>query len=97
REGHRVPDAIARGALWLQRLLASGDAAPLPPPDPADDAVILYTSGTTGQAKGVLHSHASLYANALQTSAWFAGAVPGAERVLCAIPFSHSYGMTACL
>jgi long-chain acyl-CoA synthetase len=95
QEGHRVPDAIARGALWLQRM--RGDDAPLPAPRPADDAVILYTSGTTGQAKGVLHSHASLHANALQTSAWFAGAQPGGERVLCAIPFSHSYGMTACM
>jgi long-chain acyl-CoA synthetase len=97
REGHLVPEGIARGALWLQRVLASGDEAPLPAMGPDDDAVILYTSGTTGQAKGVLHSHASLHANALQTSAWFAGAVPGGERVLCAIPFSHSYGMTACM
>jgi long-chain acyl-CoA synthetase len=96
QEGHRVPEAIARRALWLQRML-SDDDGPLPAPRPVDDAVILYTSGTTGQAKGVLHSHASLHANALQTSAWFAGAEPGGERVLCAIPFSHSYGMTACM
>jgi long-chain acyl-CoA synthetase len=97
REGHLVPEGIARAALWLQRVLAAGDDARLPAVGPDDDAVILYTSGTTGQAKGVLHSHASLHANALQTSAWFAGAAPGGERVLCAIPFSHSYGMTACM
>lgn len=100
REGHRVPDAIARQSLWMQHLIADGGNAsepPLPALNPADNAVILYTSGTTGQAKGVLHSHASLHANAVQTSAWFAGATPGHERVLCAIPFSHSYGMTACM
>jgi long-chain acyl-CoA synthetase len=97
-EGHRVPDAIAQRARWLQRLLADGDSEqPLPNLAPDDNAVILYTSGTTGQAKGVLHSHASLHANALQTGAWFVGAQPGQERVLCAIPFSHSYGMTACM
>jgi long-chain acyl-CoA synthetase len=96
REGHRVPDAIARQSLWLQHMLAAGEAA-LPPLRADDDAAILYTSGTTGLAKGVLHSHASLHANALQTSAWFAGAEPGKERVLCAVPFSHSYGMTACM
>jgi long-chain acyl-CoA synthetase len=96
REGHRVPDAIARQALWLQHMLAD-EPGDLPQLHANDDAVILYTSGTTGQAKGVLHTHASLYANALQTSAWFAGAEPGKERVLCAVPFSHSYGMTACM
>jgi long-chain acyl-CoA synthetase len=96
REGHRVPDAIARRSLWLQRMLAD-EPGDLPALRADDDAVLLYTSGTTGQAKGVLHTHASLHANALQTSAWFAGAVPGGERVLCAVPFSHSYGMTACM
>ncbi len=97
-EGHRVPAAVAQRALWLQRLIEAGDKAdPLPTLNPEADAVILYTSGTTGQAKGVLHSHASLHANALQTRAWFVGAQPGNERVLCAIPFSHSYGMTACM
>ena len=97
QEGHRVPDAIARNALWLQHLLADGATGELSSLDSAADAVILYTSGTTGQAKGVLHSHASLHANALQCCAWFAGAKPGEERVLCAVPFSHSYGMTACM
>lgn len=97
KEGHRVPDAVAARALWLQRVLAAGDGGPLPAVAPQDNAVILYTSGTTGQAKGVLHSHASLHANALQTSAWFVRAERGRERVLCAIPFSHSYGMTACM
>jgi len=96
REGHRVPDEIARRSLWMQRLLRD-DGPPLPSPAADDDAVILYTSGTTGKARGVLHAHRSLHANALQTSAWFAGAEPGRERVLCAVPFSHSYGMTACM
>ncbi|NJN17810.1 MAG: long-chain fatty acid--CoA ligase [Oscillochloris sp.] len=95
-EGHRVPDAIAGKALWMQRMLSDADSA-LPELRPVDPAVLLYTSGTTGRPRGVLHQHRSLYANALQTSVWFSSAEPGRERVLCAIPFSHSYGMTACM
>ena len=97
REGHRVPDAEARRALWLTRMLEGADEQPLPPLDPDQPAVLLYTGGTTGEAKGVLHTHRSLVANALQTSAWIPGTQRGRERVLCALPFSHAYGMTACM
>ncbi len=38
------------------------DAAKLPPLDPDDVRMVLYTSGTTGRAKGVLHSHNSIHA-----------------------------------
>jgi long-chain acyl-CoA synthetase len=102
REGHRVPDAEARRSLWLARMLEEAHALePTPPvwpaPTPDQPAVILYTGGTTGEAKGVLHTHRSLVANALQTSAWVPDLRRGRERVLCALPFSHAYGMTACM
>lgn len=98
REGHRVPAGEAGRSLWLARMLAGAAANPAPaPPAPGDPAVILYTGGTTGEAKGVLHSHRSLVANALQTMAWMPELRRGHERVLCALPFSHAYGMTACM
>jgi long-chain acyl-CoA synthetase len=100
REGHRVPEAEANRSLWLARMIDSLDGAPevsLPALSPDQPAVILYTGGTTGEAKGVLHTHRSLVANALQTRAWVPDLRPGRERVLCAIPFSHAYGMTACM
>ena len=99
REGHRVPDAEARRALWLSKMLdeAVGATHASPLLDPAQPAVLLYTGGTTGEARGVLHTHRSLVANALQTRAWFPDARSGQERVLCALPFSHAYGMTACM
>ncbi|HEU5099963.1 MAG TPA: long-chain fatty acid--CoA ligase [Roseiflexaceae bacterium] len=98
REGHRVPDELARRSLWLARMLAEQDLAqPLPRLDPLQHAVLLYTGGTTGDAKGVLHTHRSLVANAIQTSVWVPDLRRGRERVLCALPFSHAYGMTACM
>jgi long-chain acyl-CoA synthetase len=99
REGHRVPDAEARRVLWLSKLLDETEPiqTELPQLDPDQPAVLLYTGGTTGEARGVLHTHRSLVANALQTRAWFPDARGGQERVLCALPFSHAYGMTACM
>jgi long-chain acyl-CoA synthetase len=97
REGHRVPEEQAKRSLWLSRMLTEEANTPLPKLRPDQPAALLYTGGTTGEAKGVVHIHQSLVANALQTRAWFSNAKPGEERVLCAIPFSHAYGMTACM
>ena len=96
-EGHRVPEDEARRSLWLARMLAQYPAAQLPQLDPNAPAVLLYTGGTTGEAKGVVHTHRSLVANTVQTVAWMPTLQRGRERVLCALPFSHSYGMTSCL
>lgn len=97
REGHRVPDEQARRSLWLARMLEGAETQSLPTLDLDQPAVLLYTGGTTGAAKGVIHTHHSLIANALQTVAWITDAKPGRERILCALPFSHAYGMTACM
>ncbi len=60
-------------------------------------AVILYTSGTTDEAKAVCLTHANLVANALQTRHWIHELRYGEEVCLSVVPLSHSYGLTNAL
>lgn len=58
---------------------------------PDDHAVLMYTSGTTGRPKGVLHSHASLLAGGW-TSA-LAHQLSTVDRGLCVLPIYHINGL----
>ncbi|UQU68151.1 long-chain fatty acid--CoA ligase [Couchioplanes caeruleus] len=58
-----------------------------------DPAVILYTSGTTGQAKGAELSHSNLVLNALTCNRLFQSR-PGTDTHLLVLPLFHSFGST---
>ncbi|BCJ56484.1 long-chain-fatty-acid--CoA ligase [Actinoplanes sp. NBRC 14428] len=58
-----------------------------------DPAVILYTSGTTGQAKGAELSHSNLVLNALTCNRLFQSA-PATDTHLVVLPLFHSFGST---
>jgi long-chain acyl-CoA synthetase len=60
--------------------------------DETDTAVILYTSGTTGQPKGAELSHSNMVQNALLAPKLF-GLRPGDVHLL-ALPLFHSFGQT---
>jgi len=89
-------------ATWL---VAPGsffdDGAPTAEPgaaverDPADTAVIVYTSGTTGRPRGAELTHANLTFNARVTAELF-GFVPE-DAVLGALPLAHAFGQTCTL
>jgi long-chain acyl-CoA synthetase len=59
--------------------------------DPDDTAVILYTSGTTGQPKGAELSHSNLMMNALTCNRLFSSE-PGTDTHLLTLPLFHSFG-----
>lgn len=63
--------------------------------DPKEDLALLqYTGGTTGPAKGVMLTHYNLVVNTQQCQSWMYDVKEGEEVVLAALPFFHVYGMT---
>jgi long-chain acyl-CoA synthetase len=63
---------------------------------PADTAVILYTSGTTGVPKGAELTHANMLLNAQASRDLFLELVGVAQATaLCVLPLFHSFGQTA--
>lgn len=86
----------AEGHPNLRDLLMEQAAAPEVTFDPATHiAVLPYSSGTTGVAKGVMLSHTNLVANVVQCTASID--LKNNDRVLAVLPFFHIYGMTVLL
>ncbi|KQT82161.1 AMP-binding protein [Aurantimonas sp. Leaf443] len=95
-----VPPYDLPGAVGWKAFMARGGTAPRPAGTALDDvAVLQYTGGTTGVAKGAMLTHRNLVANVLQSQAWYEPAlakVPASEQVntVCALPLYHIFGFT---
>jgi long-chain acyl-CoA synthetase len=62
--------------------------------DESDTAVILYTSGTTGQPKGAELTHANMVFNALGSQRLHGRPESGRDVYLVTLPLFHSFGQT---
>jgi long-chain acyl-CoA synthetase len=101
RRGRAAAQAIGRDEpvrRWRELLATATTRAGEAEVDAAADLALLqYTGGTTGIAKGVMLSHANLRANVEQVRAWFPDADPGREVMMAVLPFFHAYGLTVSL
>lgn len=62
--------------------------------DEDDTAVILYTSGTTGQPKGAELRHRNMRDNAFSGEHLFGADADKPDTYLCVLPLFHSFGQT---
>jgi long-chain acyl-CoA synthetase len=61
--------------------------------EPSDTAIILFTSGTTGQAKGAELSHSNTMMNVLTMNRLF-GNQPASDTHVLTLPLFHTFGAT---
>lgn len=92
-----VPPYHLPQAVPFRRALALGARAAFTEhsPQPQDVAVLQYTGGTTGVAKGAMLTHRNLVANLMQNAAWMKPLLKeGQEVVMTPLPMYHIFSFT---
>ncbi len=88
-------EAVAAPVLTLEAdwpALESGDGGPQALQPPAGLAALLYTSGSTGQPKGVMVTHANMLVGAASVASYLGTAAD--DRVLSVLPLSFDFGFS---
>lgn len=89
-----IDPEVPEGTLSFHRLVAAqADHIAIEPTGDDDLAALIYTAGTTGMPKGVMHTHHSLYINA-EMQHRTVDLPPGLTSVNV-LPLCHSYGIAS--
>ena len=92
-----VPEYRISDTIPFQTALKEGAAHTFRPvPLTREDTALLqYTGGTTGVAKGAILSHGNICANMQQAAEWIVNLLrPGKETVIAALPLYHIFALT---
>ncbi|WP_416192442.1 AMP-binding protein [Neisseria sp. CCUG12390] len=92
-----VPEYRIAGTVTFQTALKQGAAHAFRPVELTRDntALLQYTGGTTGVAKGAMLSHGNICANMMQASEWIKNLLrEGEEVVIAALPLYHIFALT---
>lgn len=76
--------------LYDDLLDAAEDTFDWPAVDELDAAAMCYTSGTTGNPKGVVYSHRSSYLHSMAVGLGIVGGLTWTDRVLPIVPMFHA-------
>lgn len=97
---HLVPEWHILNAVEFNKTLREGKVMALDdlPLNHSDVALLQYTGGTTGVAKGAVLTHGNLVANLQQVAAWVGGdLLEGQEVAIIPLPLFHIYALTSSL
>jgi fatty-acyl-CoA synthase len=86
----RPADGPAPGVHLYEELIAGATPLRWPEIDERSAAAMCYTSGTTGNPKGVVYSHRSTYLHAMGSCMGNAFGLSVADRVLPVVPMFHA-------
>ena len=92
-----VPEYRIPNTVTFQTALKQGAANTFKPVELTrdDTALLQYTGGTTGVAKGAILSHGNICANMLQAKEWIKFQLrEGKETVIAALPLYHIFALT---
>ena len=95
-----VPEWNLPGAVGYRTTLSRGHQVGFKPVEISNEDVALlqYTGGTTGVAKGAMLTHRNVLANVEQTGTWISVTFKECEEVaMCALPLYHIFAFTATL